>query len=86
MKLDLSLPPPPIGSKWRHADGGLYVVTGRHAEKHPETGEWYLSVDYQHADGTAPAYGGLSYGTHIKRWHERFTLFASPSDTVIRLG
>jgi hypothetical protein len=63
---------PTIGSQWRHADGGLYKVTGFRNHKCRMYGYWYLAVEYEHNDGNRHP-NGLGYSTDLTRWHDRFT-------------
>lgn len=64
-------PIPAINSRWRHADGGRYKVTGYRLHKDRSTGEWITVVEYDHDDGTTNP-RGLAYSTDVKRWYERF--------------
>lgn len=70
-------PRPPVGSRWTHADGGRYRVTGYRNHKCRVTGEWYLSVEYDHDDGTRNP-NGLGYGTDLGRRYTRFTPYEDP--------
>lgn len=65
-------PAPDRFTYWRHADGGIYKVTGHRLVKDEVTGGWNMQVEYDHADGNKNPLG-LPYGTSLKRWYARFT-------------
>ena len=67
---------PSVWSKWRHADGGRYVVLSTKGQVKTGDGPWSRVVVYDHDDGTV---GDGPYHTDLERFLERFTLLEMPA-------
>lgn len=61
---------PAVGSRWRHADGGLYQVTNNKGQiRQDGSNLWETHIEYDHADGTQ-SFG--PYHTGLSRFFDRF--------------